>query len=800
MTRQTEERLGPYRLVGLLGRGGMGEVWLAERDGTQPGRVALKVLRGTFAATAGVAERFAREIETLRRLDHPGIVAARGELGQEGDVHYYPMELVIGRDLQALLLGHGALETDQAIGLACQVLEALAAAHRLGVVHRDVKPANVLVDREGNARLTDFGLAQVADRSRLTAEDSILGTPAYLSPEQARGETATEQSDLYSVGALLYELLSGRPPFQAKNPVALLRQHIDDEPPSLAEAVPHLPLQLCEHVHRALRKNPSDRFATADAMATALRSVLGPEQQAAAVSASTAILREHVAHALRSTEVLSFGVNAEPTARRSRGSALLALSLVGAVVGLIAYGLSGVGPVTVGNDGDSAQGLSSRTPNVSAQKPFDVGSLVPSPGVLGSAIKLRGQTVYEGSSLDALVQGFRKRGQLVAADRLEVAEALISIQLRERDSYGVTGVRFSNPADAEDLFAAALAGKVWRIDDENRLEALRAGNVVVLMLSDDPASPYGYARCREWIVERLATQGEVQSATTLCMRPFRKASRRLEIPPGYLGAWSKGTHETVESWPDLFGCTRATHVDYGGGASLNAYFFTREKEASVASRHMGALHSKGYLLAGGSVLVVLTASGETPAGLSAFLEDWVVATLEDCVDTRGVRTRVLPPADPQARAALAAEVQQVQDIRERTREYFDQQSLPDSLLFAEVLVTADVNVAEAFVQTLGASDYLASNELYAAFRGAQPRFGCVDRAESVALGLRRSGKGLLGSLNLQEHELAGAHFVAVRVDGVFAPIEFLLSANLEVKGALSRGYRSWKALLSSHKR
>ena len=308
---------------------------MAEHEqGAGPDRVALKVLRGTLAGTEEVAQRFAREIETLRRLDHRGIVAARGELGRDGDVHYYPMELVVGRDLAALLRAQGALEPDQAIGLACQVLDALAAAHRVGVVHRDVKPGNVLVDREGRARLTDFGLAQVADRSRLTAGDSILGTPAYLSPEQARGEDATEQSDLYSLGALLFELLTGRPPFQAENPVALLRQHIDEKAPSLAEIAPDLPPSLCEHVQRVLSKTPATRFATADAMADALRSVLAPDQRAAAFTASTAILRERVIRELESTNALP---PAPPPRKRNPWLAVVALlALGGGVAGLYA--------------------------------------------------------------------------------------------------------------------------------------------------------------------------------------------------------------------------------------------------------------------------------------------------------------------------------------------------------------------------------------------------------------------------------------------------------------------------------
>lgn len=260
------ERIGAYRLVGLLGRGGMGEVWLAEREGE---RVALKIMRGTLAAGTSAVERFVREIEILASLDHPGIVGARGGVEQEGAAFFYAMEAVLGRNLAALLETGGPLEAGHAVALTRQILEALGVAHNADVVHRDVKPSNILIDRTGQARLTDFGLARATNRSRLTAADTILGTPAYMSPEQARGDVATAQSDLYSVGAVLFELLTGNPPFRAENPLAMLRQHMDEAPPDLAKDHGVAPL-LSAAVARSLSKSPSERFESATAMADAL--------------------------------------------------------------------------------------------------------------------------------------------------------------------------------------------------------------------------------------------------------------------------------------------------------------------------------------------------------------------------------------------------------------------------------------------------------------------------------------------------------------------------------------------------
>ncbi|MEZ6186731.1 MAG: protein kinase [Planctomycetota bacterium] len=342
---QAGERVGGFILERPLGEGGMGAVWLArDPDGAE---VALKLMRDVDEHF----ERFAREVEVLESLDHPGIVAARSRLEREGERVFYAMDYVPGRSLETLLGKERALGPRAAVELTAALLDALAAAHAAGVVHRDVKPGNVLVDPEGVPRLVDFGLALAQDRSRLTQAGTIMGTPTYMSPEQVRGAEAGPPSDLYAVGALLFELLSGRPPFVAQSAVALLRMHLDDEPPDLGTLVPGLDAGLVAVVTQALAKDPARRPPSAEAMAAALRA-LGAQ----AGTASTVILQARLAAA--STRELQVPqrpapppseAETQPPARRGRAPLIAGLLALPLLVGLA---------LTLGPDpGPSAAGL-----------------------------------------------------------------------------------------------------------------------------------------------------------------------------------------------------------------------------------------------------------------------------------------------------------------------------------------------------------------------------------------------------------------------------------------------------------
>jgi tRNA A-37 threonylcarbamoyl transferase component Bud32 len=263
-----------YRLVELLGEGGMGRVYKAEH--IRMGKaLALKLLREDFAREPAAAERFLAEARAVSRLSHPHTIAVFdfGEAGPRGGL-YLAMEYVPGEDLAAVLRAGGPLPEARARELGRQILGSLAEAHEAGVVHRDMKPGNVMLMRtrsgEDFAKVLDFGIAALRDDTAAGAGDAIVGTPAYLAPEQARGAAVDGRTDLYALGCVLYELVAGRPPFVAPSPMAVVSAHLSQEPPALAKLAPGVSRAFAEVVHRALAKRPEDRFPSADAMREAL--------------------------------------------------------------------------------------------------------------------------------------------------------------------------------------------------------------------------------------------------------------------------------------------------------------------------------------------------------------------------------------------------------------------------------------------------------------------------------------------------------------------------------------------------
>src|SRR5829696_3751995 len=243
----------------------MADVWLAEDDHLQR-QVALKVLHARFAQDREFVERFRREAESAAGLHHPNIVAVfdRGEV--EG-TYYIAMQHLEGRSLKQLI--DVGLTPEQAVYLIRQVLEGARFAHKNGVVHRDLKPHNVIVDDEGKAVVTDFGIAR-AGVSEITQTGSVMGTPHYLSPEQAQSEEVTPVSDLYSVGVMLYEALAGRVPFEGESAVAVAMKQVSQAPQRPSSIAPQVSPALDAVVMRALEKSPGDRFQNADAFIAAL--------------------------------------------------------------------------------------------------------------------------------------------------------------------------------------------------------------------------------------------------------------------------------------------------------------------------------------------------------------------------------------------------------------------------------------------------------------------------------------------------------------------------------------------------
>ncbi len=254
---------GRYVLERRLGSGGMADVWLAE-DQELGRRVAVKILHERYANDEQFVERFRREATHAAGLSHPNIVSIYDRGTIDGS-YYIVMEYVEGRTLKELIVTRGACPVPVAISYVRQVLAALRYAHRQGIIHRDIKPHNVIVDREGRAKVADFGIAR-AGASQMTEAGSIIGTAQYLSPEQARGSVVDESSDLYSTGIVLYELLTGKVPFTGESPVEIAMKHLSQppEPPSAhRHEVPH---DLDLVVLRALAKEPVDRYRSAQEM------------------------------------------------------------------------------------------------------------------------------------------------------------------------------------------------------------------------------------------------------------------------------------------------------------------------------------------------------------------------------------------------------------------------------------------------------------------------------------------------------------------------------------------------------
>ena len=256
---------GRYRLEHRLGSGGMADVWRA-RD-TELGRdVALKLLHENFARDTEFVERFRREASAAAGLQHPNVVSVF-DRGSYEDSYWISMELVEGSSLRELI--DGGLEIEEAVEVTRQMLAAAEFAHEHGIVHRDLKPMNVLIDRDGRVRVTDFGIAR-AGGSEITRTGSVMGTAQYLSPEQAQGVEVTARTDIYSIGVILFEMLTGRVPFDGENAVAIAMKQVGEEPAAPSSINPKVSPALDAIVLKALAKDPAQRFSSAAEMAAAL--------------------------------------------------------------------------------------------------------------------------------------------------------------------------------------------------------------------------------------------------------------------------------------------------------------------------------------------------------------------------------------------------------------------------------------------------------------------------------------------------------------------------------------------------
>ncbi|HEY7793968.1 MAG TPA: Stk1 family PASTA domain-containing Ser/Thr kinase [Gaiellaceae bacterium] len=289
---------GRYLIIRKLGSGGMANVYLAH-DQELGRRVAIKILDDRHARDAQFIERFRREAQHAAGLSHPNIVSVY-DRGEAEGTYYIAMEYVEGRTLKELLLARGPSPLGIAVDYTRQILSALRFAHRNGIVHRDIKPHNVIVDGEGRVKVMDFGIARAGTASQMTEAGSIIGTAQYLSPEQARGAPVDQTSDLYSTGIVLYELLTGTVPFTGETPVEIAMKHLSQVPAPPSSHRPEVPRDLDYVVLRALAKDPADRYHSAEDMDSDLERIgRGIGVSAETAEAATSVLsRTEVGEAL----------------------------------------------------------------------------------------------------------------------------------------------------------------------------------------------------------------------------------------------------------------------------------------------------------------------------------------------------------------------------------------------------------------------------------------------------------------------------------------------------------------------
>ena len=257
---------GRYQLLERVGSGGMARVYKAQ-DKALGRIVAVKMLHESMTSDAGFLQRFQREAHAAANLTHPNIVTVH-DIGQDGDRYYIVMEYVEGRTLKQMIRsqnGNGSpMPISRALDLTIQICAGIGYAHRADLVHCDVKPQNVLVTRDDRVKVADFGIARAISEATAQQQVSqVWGTPQYFSPEQAAGEPATPASDVYAIGIILFELFSGYLPFTADTPTAMALKHLQEEPPSITDINPAVPVQLEQIVHKILAKEPSGRYRTA---------------------------------------------------------------------------------------------------------------------------------------------------------------------------------------------------------------------------------------------------------------------------------------------------------------------------------------------------------------------------------------------------------------------------------------------------------------------------------------------------------------------------------------------------------
>ncbi|MGH3079668.1 MAG: protein kinase domain-containing protein [Gaiellaceae bacterium] len=348
---------GRYELVELIGRGGMSSVWKAD-DRLLDRTVAIKVLHEQFTHDEEYVERFRREARSVAQLSHPNIVTVI-DRGEEDGRQYIVFEYLEGENLKQVIERRGPLPVRDALLLTLQMARALSFAHDRGLIHRDVKPQNVLMNEEGQAKMTDFGIARSVDVEGVTITGTVLGTSEYIAPEQARGQRVDALTDVYSLGVVLYELLTGGVPFHGENFVAIALRHVNEPPPSVLERRPDCPPRVGMAIERAMAKRPEDRFGSMEELVAELEACLA-ELDSTSEEATMISRRPAAAPRHRRT----------PRARRRRrGGILWPIAAVAVILGIAA--LAALGAMALRDDDEPTAATSTpiRLAGVTAHDP-----------------------------------------------------------------------------------------------------------------------------------------------------------------------------------------------------------------------------------------------------------------------------------------------------------------------------------------------------------------------------------------------------------------------------------------------
>jgi eukaryotic-like serine/threonine-protein kinase len=345
-----EKIAGRYEVEELVGHGGMSSVYKAH-DSLLERHVALKILHEQYNGDEDFVERFKREARSVAQLQHPNIVTVI-DRGEEDGRQYIVFEYIDGENLKERIVREGRLDVGEALEIALEVARGLAFAHDNGLVHRDVKPQNVLLNGDGRAKVTDFGIARTVDVDGMTKTGTVLGTSNYIAPEQASGQRVDAHSDVYSLGAVLYELLAGDVPFPGESFVAVAMKHLHEPPPNLLDVRKDIPLRVAAAVDRALEKDPEQRFPTMDAFAAELEACLA-ELDRGEDGDATMVIPARQRAARRRKQVSRWPIAIVLPA-------LLAIAAI--VVGLLTFG--------TGNDGKPAASTPVAITGVTSYDPF----------------------------------------------------------------------------------------------------------------------------------------------------------------------------------------------------------------------------------------------------------------------------------------------------------------------------------------------------------------------------------------------------------------------------------------------